>query len=191
MTSTMTEIRWHGRGGQGAKTVSQLMAMALKNTGYFVQAFPEYGPERSGAPMQAYTRSSEKPIRLHCAITKPDAVVVLDDSLLGEIDILEGLAYSGLVLLNTNRDNENIKSELGFGGALFSIDGNRLATESGIAYANVVVAGALSSVVGIPSIEHLKEAAVAIFQSKLSEANIEKNLRAIEMGYEKCNKVQV
>lgn len=187
----MTEIRWHGRGGQGAKTVSQLMAMALKNTGYFVQAFPEYGPERSGAPMQAYTRSSEKRIRLHCAVTKPDAVVVLDDSLIGEIDILEGLESSGLVLLNTNRDNENIKKELGFTGELFSVDGNRLSKESGIKYANVVVAGALASVLGIPSIEHLKEAAAAVFQTKLSGALVEKNLHAIEMGYEKCNKVQI
>ena len=187
----MTEIRWHGRGGQGAKTVSQLMAMAFKNTGYFVQAFPEYGPERSGAPMQAYTRSSEKRIRLHCAVTNPDAVVVLDDSLIGEINILEGLESSGLALLNTSIDNENIKKQLAFDGELFSVDGNRLSKESGVKYANVVVAGALAAVLGIPSLEHLKEAAVEVFEEKLNQSLIDKNLRAIELGYKMCNKIQI
>nr|NIQ60152.1 pyruvate synthase [Gemmatimonadota bacterium]NIU80368.1 pyruvate synthase [Gammaproteobacteria bacterium]NIW32524.1 pyruvate synthase [Actinomycetota bacterium]NIX24741.1 pyruvate synthase [Actinomycetota bacterium] len=94
----MIEIRWHGRGGQGAKTVAQILATALLKTGRHVQAFPEYGPERSGAPMKAYDRVSDRPIRRHCAVTEPDVAVVLDATLLGEVDVTSGLGADGLLL---------------------------------------------------------------------------------------------
>ncbi|HYW35938.1 MAG TPA: 2-oxoacid:acceptor oxidoreductase family protein [Balneolaceae bacterium] len=191
MVGSITEIRWHGRGGQGAKTVSQLMALALKDTGFYVQAFPEYGPERSGAPMQAYTRSSKKPIRLHCAVTKPDAVAVLDDSLIGKIDVLRGVDSDGLILINTNNNNVSLDKPKDFHGRFFSIDAERLSRESGIKYANVVVAGALAAILGMPSMERLKGAAKEIFEKKLKKAVVDNNLRAIEMGYSNFEKIEV
>ena len=98
----MREIRWHARAGQGAKTASQLYATALLHEGRSVQAFPEYGPERRGAPLRAYTRIDDKPIRRHDAITHPDVVVVLEPSLLREVEVAEGLVPGGIVLLNAD-----------------------------------------------------------------------------------------
>jgi pyruvate ferredoxin oxidoreductase gamma subunit len=99
----MIEIRWHGRGGQGAKTVSQLLAGAALRHGHYVQAFPEYGPERSGAPVKAFNRLDTKEIRLHCSIYEPDIVVVLDPTLLSakEARVTEGLKRHGILLVNT------------------------------------------------------------------------------------------
>ncbi|MGZ4354478.1 MAG: 2-oxoacid:acceptor oxidoreductase family protein, partial [Gaiellaceae bacterium] len=96
----MKEIRWHARAGQGAKTASQLYAVALLQAGKSVQAFPEYGPERRGAPMRAFTRVDDRPIRRHDAVTEPDAVVVLEPSLLKDVNVREGLKPGGLVLVN-------------------------------------------------------------------------------------------
>ena len=98
----MKEIRWHARAGQGAKTASQLFATASLRSGQSVQAFPEYGPERRGAPLRAYTRVSDRPIRRHDSVTTPDVVVVLEPSLLGEVDVAEGLSPKGFVLLNAD-----------------------------------------------------------------------------------------
>jgi pyruvate ferredoxin oxidoreductase gamma subunit len=100
------EIRWHARAGQGAKTASQLLASAALREGRSVQAFPEYGPERRGAPLRAYTRIDEKPIRRHDSITRPDVVVVLEPSLLREVDVTEGLTEGGLVLVNADEAPE-------------------------------------------------------------------------------------
>jgi 2-oxoacid:acceptor oxidoreductase gamma subunit (pyruvate/2-ketoisovalerate family) len=95
----MTEIRWHARAGQGAKTAAQLLAEALLRAGKSVQAFPEYGPERRGAPVRAYTRVSDRPIRRHDSITEPDVVVVLEPALVREIDVTEGMPDDGVVLV--------------------------------------------------------------------------------------------
>jgi len=183
MKNTMTEIRWHGRGGQGAKTVSQLLALALMDSGLYVQAFPEYGPERSGAPMKSYTRSSDRVIRLHCGITNPDAVVVLDDSLIGEVDVKEGIKPNGLILVNSEVDHETMKRKLNYYDNLYCVDGNRLAREAGGRYANVVIAGSIASLLGTPSLESLKRSAVELFKDKLNESVMEANLNAIESGY--------
>ena len=96
----LTEIRWHARAGQGAKTAAQVLALALMRSGRNVQAFPEYGPERRGAPLRAFTRTSDKPIRRHDSVTSPDVVVVLEPSLVHELDVTEGLAPGGFVLFN-------------------------------------------------------------------------------------------
>lgn len=180
---TLMEIRWHGRGGQGAKTVSQLLALALMDSGLHVQAFPEYGPERSGAPMKSYTRSSDQSIRLHCGITNPDAVVVLDESLIGEVDIKEGIKPEGLILVNSESDTETMRRELNYYNHLFCVDGNRLAKEAGGRFANVVIAGSIAALLGTPSLETLKGSAVKLFKDKLNAPVIENNLRAIESGY--------
>ena len=97
----MIEVRWHGRAGQGAKTASQLLAMAEMQEGRYVQAFPEYGPERGGAPIRAYTRIDERPIRRRYAITHPDVVVAIEPSLLAEVDVSDGLRADGTLIVNS------------------------------------------------------------------------------------------
>jgi len=108
----LLEIRWLGRGGQGAKTAALLFADAAVETGKYIQAFPEYGPERMGAPVFAFNRISDKPILQHCGIKEPNIVVVLDPTLMESIDVIEGLAKDGTVLVNTQKTAEEIKKQL-------------------------------------------------------------------------------
>ena len=116
----MIEIRWHGRGGQGAKTASLLLADAAFNTGKYIQGFPEYGPERMGAPITAYNRISSSPIRIHSNIYEPDYVVVVDDTLLESVDVTAGLKQEGAIVINTVKENEEIKKLLkGYNGKIF------------------------------------------------------------------------
>ena len=105
----LIEIRWHGRGGQGAKTASLLLADAAFNTGKYIQGFPEYGPERMGAPITAYNRISNKPIRIHSNIYEPDYVVVVDDSLLEAVDVTAGLKPDGAIVINTTKSGKELK----------------------------------------------------------------------------------
>lgn len=126
----MIEIRWHGRGGQGAKTASLLLADAAFNTGKFIQGFPEYGPERMGAPMTAYNRISDTEIRIHSNIYEPDYVVVVDDSLLGNVDVTKGLKNTGAILINTSDSLDNIKSKLdGYTGKIYLLDATRISLD--------------------------------------------------------------
>jgi len=97
------EIRWHGRGGQGAKTAALLFGEAALDTGMYIQAFPEYGPERTGAPVQSFNRLSKKPIRIHSGITNPDIVLVLDPTLVKKVNVLEGLPEDGVIIINTSK----------------------------------------------------------------------------------------
>lgn len=180
----MKEIRWHGRGGQGAKTVSELLAMALMDAGFFVQAFPEYGPERSGAPIQAYTRSSDKRIRIHCSVTNPDMVVVLDDSLIGEIAVADGLDTNGILLVNTRKSADEIRRLVHFEGTIYVIDADELARQSGGRYSNVVAVGALAAILETVTIDDVIHAAINMLGSKGSEEQLNANLRAIKAGYE-------
>jgi pyruvate ferredoxin oxidoreductase gamma subunit len=119
----MIEIRWHGRGGQGAKTAALLLADAAFETGLYVQGFPEYGPERMGAPITAYNRLSETPIRVHSNIYEPDMVVVVDETLLKSVDVTAGLKQGGKLLVNSKRQPEEIIAEFpGFAGEIYVID---------------------------------------------------------------------
>jgi pyruvate ferredoxin oxidoreductase gamma subunit len=110
--ANLVEIRWHGRGGQGAKTASLLLADAAFNTGMYVQGFPEYGPERMGAPITAYNRIADKPILLHSNIYEPNFVVVVDDTLIGSVDVTQGLKKDGALLINTSKDGKTIRESL-------------------------------------------------------------------------------
>lgn len=119
----MIEIRWHGRGGQGAKTAALLLADAAFATGMYVQGFPEYGPERMGAPITAYNRLDDKQIRVHSNIYEPDMVVVVDETLIGPVDVTKGLKPNGKVIVNTNSDPEEVKKRFGdFDGEIYAID---------------------------------------------------------------------
>lgn len=168
----MTEIRWHARAGQGAKTASQLLALALLRGGKSVQAFPEYGPERRGAPLRAYTRIDDRPIRRHDSVTTPDVVVVLEPSLLGETDVTEGLAADGLVLVNGEQAPAGLD-----GQRVFFVPAFRLAESK---FVNVVMLGALAAALGDPPLADLEQAAVEVLGKKVSAESLH---AALEEGY--------
>jgi pyruvate ferredoxin oxidoreductase gamma subunit len=156
------EIRWHARAGQGAKTASQLYATAALRAGKSVQAFPEYGPERRGAPLRAYTRVDDRPIRRHDSVTEPDVVVVLEPSLLQEVDVTEGLARDGLMLVNAERPPKKIA-----GKRVACVPASRLADQSGSKYANLIMVGALAAAVGEPPVGYVADAAVELLGKKV------------------------
>lgn len=171
----LTEIRWHARAGQGAKTASQLLALALMRSGRSVQAFPEYGPERRGAPLRAYTRVSDRPIRRHDAIEHPDLVVVLEPSLVPEANVDEGLSEDGLVLVNC----ENVPAELQ-GARVRCVPASRLAAAQGSSFGNVVMVGAVAAALGEPPLEDVQDAAVELLGHKLPADEVR---AAVSEGY--------
>jgi pyruvate ferredoxin oxidoreductase gamma subunit len=174
MSTCLTEIRWHARAGQGAKTASQLLALALLRTGKSVQSFPEYGPERRGAPLRAFTRVSDRAIRRHDAITDPDLVIVLEPSLVHEVDVAEGLHPGGLVLVNA----ETAPIELD-GLPVRCVPASRLASEQGSGFVNLIMVGAAGASLGAPLVE-LQTAAVELLGRKV-DAQAVRN--AVEDGY--------
>jgi pyruvate ferredoxin oxidoreductase gamma subunit len=171
----LTEIRWHARAGQGAKTASQLVALALLRSGRSVQAFPEYGPERRGAPLRAYTRISDRPIRRHDAIEDPDVVVVLEPSLVHDAGVTDGLGEESLVLLNA----ETAPQELA-GTRVVCVPASRIAAGLGSKFGNVVMVGALAAALGEPPLEDVQDAAVELLGKKLPAQSVRD---AVEEGY--------
>lgn len=145
MSNNIIEIRWHGRGGQGAKTASLLLAEAAFKTGKYVQGFPEYGPERMGAPITAYNRVSNLPIKIHSNIYKPDYVVVVDETLINSVKVTAGLKDSGAVVINTSRKPEEIKSYFNdFKGDIYTIDARKISEEElGKNFPNTPMLGAI------------------------------------------------
>jgi pyruvate ferredoxin oxidoreductase gamma subunit len=168
----MREIRWHARAGQGAKTASQLYATALLHEGSSVQAFPEYGPERRGAPLRAYTRIDDKPIRRHDAITHPDVVVVLEPSLLREVDVAEGLVPGGIVLINADTPPAGLA-----GLDVRCVPAARLAGDT--KFVNLVLVGALAAALG-DSVDAVADAAVEVLGKKVASGEIR---TAVEKGF--------
>jgi 2-oxoacid:acceptor oxidoreductase gamma subunit (pyruvate/2-ketoisovalerate family) len=160
------EIRWHARAGQGAKTAAQLLAESLLRAGKSVQAFPEYGPERRGAPMRAYTRVDEKPIRRHDSIEHPDVVVVLEPALVHEVDVTEGMAEDGIVLVAGSEAPPELE---GRHVVCVPTDGN----------VNVTLAGAVGAVVGAP-VDDVADAAVQLLGRKVAPESLR---AAVEEGY--------
>ena len=163
----MKEIRWHARAGQGAKTASQLYAAAALRSGLYAQAFPEYGPERRGAPLRAYTRVDERPIRRHDSVDQPDVVAVLEPSLLREVDVAAGLARGGVLLVNTEMPPETLRG----------LDVR--CVPAGTRSANLVLAGAVAGATGVP-VEAVVEAAVELLGRKVPRVEI---AVSIEKGY--------
>ncbi|AZR74404.1 pyruvate synthase [Anoxybacter fermentans] len=146
----MLEIRWHGRGGQGSKTASILLGKVCSEAGKYIQAFPEYGPERMGAPVIAYNRISDERITVHCQIETPDLVVVLDSTLIGAIDVVEGLKEDGKIIINTDLEPEKMKEKIGFNGELYTIDANKISEEElGRAFPNTPLLGAVVKVTSL------------------------------------------
>ena len=147
----LIEIRWHGRGGQGAKTASLLLADAAFNTGKYIQGFPEYGPERMGAPITAFNRISTKPIRVHSDIYEPDYVVVVDETLLSAVDVTSGLKKDGAIVINTTKSLDELKPLLkGYEGSVYIIDARKISVEAlGRYFPNTPMLAAIVKVTGI------------------------------------------
>lgn len=147
----LIEIRWHGRGGQGAKTASILLAEAASAVGMYVQGFPEYGPERMGAPMLAFNRVSDEEIVLHCNVSNPSLVVVLDASLIGAVDVTDGIGEDGAIIVNTPESPATIRKRLGVKGVrVYCVDANLIAAETlGRAIPNTPMLAALVSLSGM------------------------------------------
>lgn len=179
----MVEIRWHGRGGQGAKTASQLLALAQMRAGLEVQAFPEYGPERTGAPMRAYNRADRRPIRRHDGVTRPDVAVVLDDSLLGEEAVAAGLGPGGLLLVNTRLGEEAVRRATGHTGPVACLDADGMGRAHGARYANPVLVGALAAHLGDVPLEELLAAASELWGGRLSGQALAANQAAAAAGF--------
>lgn len=184
----MIEIRWHGRGGQGAKTASLLLADAAFNTGKYIQGFPEYGPERMGAPITAYNRISDTQIRTHSNIYEPDYVIVVDDSLIGTIDLTNGLKKDGAVLVNTPKTPEEIRKSLnGYEGMIYTIDASKISRECIKAnYPNTSMLAAIIKITKIMTKEELLTNMKESFEHKFARKPevIEPNMQAITRAYD-------
>lgn len=182
----MIEIRWHGRGGQGAKTASLLLADAAFNTGKYIQGFPEYGPERMGAPITAYNRISSSPIRIHSNIYEPDYVVVVDDTLLDSVDVTAGLKPEGAIVINTVKEDEEIKKSLkGYSGKVYKIDARKISEEAlGRYFPNTPMLAAIVKVSKVMSDEELLNDMKGSFKHKFAKKPevIEGNMKALEMA---------
>lgn len=189
----LIEIRWHGRGGQGAKTASLLLADAAFNTGKYIQGFPEYGPERMGAPITAYNRISNNPITVHSNIYEPDYVVVVDDTLLEAVDVTAGLKETGAIIINTTKDNDYLKNNLnGYSGAIYKIDARKVSMETlGKYFPNTPMLAAVVKVSNIMSDEEFLNDMVGSFKHKFAKKPevIEGNMKALEMALKSVEKV--
>lgn len=188
------EIRWHGRGGQGAKTASLLLADAAFNTGKYIQGFPEYGPERMGAPITAYNRISTSPIRLHSNIYEPDYVVVVDDTLLESVDVTAGLKTTGAIVINTTKDATYLKSVLkGYNGKVYTIDARKISEEAlGKYFPNTPMLASIVKVSGIMTDEEFLNDMKGSFKHKFAKKPevIEGNMKALEMALQEIKLVE-
>ncbi len=190
----LIEIRWHGRGGQGAKTASLLLADAAFNTGKYIQGFPEYGPERMGAPMTAYNRISTSPIRVHSNVYNPDYVVVVDDTLLSCVDVTAGLKEDGAIIINTTKEIDEIKPLLkGYKGNVYTIDARKISEEAlGRYFPNTPMLAAIVKVTEIMNDEDFIKDMEGSFKHKFSKKPevIDGNMKAIEIALREVKKVQ-
>lgn len=192
--NNLIEIRWHGRGGQGAKTASLLLADAAFNTGKYIQGFPEYGPERMGAPITAYNRISDKPITIHSNIYEPDYVVVVDDTLLTSVPVTAGLKNEGAIVINTTKKPEQLKELLkGYEGAVYTIDARKVSEEAlGKYFPNTPMLAAIVKVAGIMTDEQLLEDMKTSFKHKFAKKPevIDGNMKALELALKEVTKIQ-
>lgn len=181
----LIEVRFHGRGGQGAKTAAQLLAETALGGGMYIQAFPEYGPERAGAPMKAYTRISDEPINLHCGVTSPGVVVVIDSTIMETIDVAEGLGDEGILIVNTEEKPEAIRQKIKFNkGKVFTVNATQISLDTlGRPMPNTPMLGALIKATGIISLKDLEEKLKKKFLKKIGEKAVKGNIEAIERAH--------
>lgn len=180
----VVEIRWHGRGGQGAKTASLLLADAAFNTGKYIQGFPEYGPERMGAPITAYNRISEDKLTIHSNIYEPDYVVVVDDTLLASVDVTAGLKEDGAIIVNTTKTPEQVKPLLkGYKGKVCTIDARTISIDTlGKYFPNTPMLGAVVKVSNVIDEKVFLNDMVESFKHKFAKKPevVEGNIKSLE-----------
>lgn len=184
----LIEIRWHGRGGQGAKTAALLLADVAFNNGLYVQGFPEYGPERMGAPITAYNRLSKTQIRVHSNIYEPDYVVVVDETLIESVDVTAGVKEGGAVIVNTAKSKEEIAEMLakkGYTGTIYTIDARKISIETlGKYFPNSPMLAAVVKITGVMEenafLEDMRKSYAHKFASKPSV--IDGNMKALEIA---------
>ncbi|MBP9015271.1 MAG: 2-oxoacid:acceptor oxidoreductase family protein [Candidatus Atribacteria bacterium] len=182
------EVRWHGRGGQGVVSASRILADATLQEGKHFQSFPEYGPERMGAPVKAFNRISSQPLRMHCGVTNPDIVVVVDPTLLGLAEILEGLGEGGTIVANFEGSPQELREKLGFkGGTVVTVNASQISRDIlGRVIVNTPMLGALNRVLSEVSMENLLKAVRSQFGEKLRPEVIEKNLLCLTKAGEEA-----
>lgn len=182
------EIRWHGRGGQGAKTAALLLADVAFKTGAYVQGFPEYGPERMGAPITAYNRISKSEIRVHSNIYTPDLVVVVDETLLSSVDVTDGLKEDGAIIVNTSKSAEEILPLLnGYKGRVFTVDARKISVKAlGKYFPNSPMLAAAVAVSEVMEQHQFISEMRASYQHKFAKKPevIEGNMKALIMTFE-------
>ena len=190
----LVEIRWHGRGGQGAKTASLLLADAAFNTGKYIQGFPEYGPERMGAPITAYNRISDNPITVHSNIYEPDYVVVVDDSLLEAVDVTSGLKETGAIVINTTKNIDYLSKVLhNYKGEVYTIDARKVSLETlGKYFPNTPMLAAIVKVSKIMDEQKFLDDMEGSFKHKFAKKPevIDGNMKALKMALDEVKKIQ-
>jgi len=178
------ELCWHGRGGQGVVTANEILAETAIREGKYVKAFPEFGPERMGAPIRAFTRISGDPIKVHSQVYAPDIVIVLDPTLVGKVDITKGLKEDGIVLANYPGTAEELKAALGTDRKCFAVNATKISMEEiGKPMANTSMLGALTKVSPLVSYNALEDQMTSKFAGKLPDKVIVKNLAALKRAY--------
>ena len=189
--NNLIEIRWHGRGGQGAKTASLLLADAAFNTGKYIQGFPEYGPERMGAPITAYNRIINSPITIHSNIYEPDYVVVVDDTLLESVEVTAGLKEDGAIIINTTKNYDYLKNVLnGYNGKVYTIDAREISMEAlGKYFPNTPMLAAVVKVTGIMTDEEFLNDMQGSFKHKFAKKPevIDGNMKALQLALNQVN----
>lgn len=175
----LIEVRWHGRGGQGAVTAAEILAHAAINEGKYAQAFPSFGPERRGAPVLAFNRFDEKPIWTRSDVYEPDVVVVLDPTLLKTVNVVEGLKPNGILILNTSKKPEEVKEKYGFKSNFAVVNATRIALDIiGVPIVNTSMLGAFVKATKILKLDSVLEAVKERFKGKIGERNINAVTRA-------------
>lgn len=181
------EIRWHGRGGQGTVTAAKVLADACLSGGRYVQAFPEYGPERSGAPLRAYNRVSSRELRMHCPVLHPQVIAIADATLLDGVNVTEGAKEDSVFIVNTSKEPSEIREKLKLlpTQKVYTVDATKIAIECfGRAMPNSPMLGAVCRVTGLVSLDALLEDVRKSFGKKFSQKIIDGNLEATKRGYE-------
>jgi len=171
----LLEFRWHGRGGQGAWTASELLARAALSEGKYIQSFPEFGPERMGAPVMAFTRISTEPIRVHCAVYDPDVVVVLDNTLLKSVPVTSGINQDDdIIIINSAEDPARVKAELKVEkGKVWTVPATEIALKIlGAPITNTALLGAVAKATGIVTMDGMEKTVKERFRADLAERNI-------------------
>jgi pyruvate ferredoxin oxidoreductase gamma subunit len=178
------EVRWHGRGGQGVVTASELLAGAALAEGKYLQAFPEFGPERMGAPIRAFTRISDEPIEIHSHVYTPDVVVVLDPTLLNNPMITEGLSDEGKLIVNYSGTVDEVRKITKFMGRIYVVDATKIAVETiGRPIANTCCVGALVKVTGLVTLDQAEAQVRNMLQTKIGEKATNANIEALRRAH--------